>query len=91
MANSVSKDLFNKIKGTAKNLTLARDDGQQTLVPDEAVFFEFDYMSDGRKLGSMVVSLVDEGALKVYFFSNLYIGKSYITFIFLFELKKLIT
>jgi hypothetical protein len=67
MANSVSKDLFNKIKGTAKNLTLARDDGQQTLVPDEAVFFEFDYMSDGRKLGSMVVSLVDEGALKVYF------------------------
>jgi len=67
MANSVSKDLFNKIKGTAKNLTLARDDGQQTLVPDEAVFFEFDYMSDGSKLGSMVVSLVDEGALKVYF------------------------
>ena len=67
MADTTSKDLFNKLRGTFGNLTLGREDGQQTLAPQEAVFFEFDYTSQGKKLGSVVVSLVDEGALKVYF------------------------
>jgi len=67
MADTTSKDLFNKLRGKFSNLTLGREDGQQTLVPQEAVFFEFDYTNQGQKLGSVVVSLVDEGALKVYF------------------------
>ena len=67
MANTTSQDLFNKIKGQFGNLTLGREDGAQTLMPREAVFFEFDYTSKGKKLGSVVVSLVDEGTLKVYF------------------------
>jgi len=67
MADTTSKDLFNKLRGKFGNLTLGKADGQQTLMPQEAVFFEFDYTNQGQKLGSVVVSLVDEGALKVYF------------------------
>ncbi len=43
MIDSTSQDLFSKLKGQFKNLTLGREDGSQTLVPGEAVFFEFDF------------------------------------------------
>lgn len=67
MANTISQDLFNKVRGQFSNMTLGRADGQQTLDAKDAVFFEFDYVKKGQNLGSLVVSLVDDGALKVYF------------------------
>ena len=67
MANTISQDLFNKVRGQFSNMTLGRADGQQTLDAKDAVFFEFDYVKKGQDLGSVVVSLVDDGALKVYF------------------------
>jgi hypothetical protein len=67
MANTISQDLFNKVRGQFSNMTLGRADGQQTLDAKDAVFFEFDYVKKGQNLGSVVVSLVDDGALKVYF------------------------
>jgi hypothetical protein len=69
--DTTAQDLFDKLKGQFKNLTLGREDGTRTLIPGEAVFFEFDYHDDKSKLGSVVVSLVDEGSLKVYFADNI--------------------
>ena len=69
--DTTAQDLFDKLKGQFKNLTLGREDGTRTLIPGEAVFFEFDYHDDESKLGSVVVSLVDEGSLKVYFADNI--------------------
>ena len=69
--DTTARDLFEKLKGQFKNLTLGREDGTRTLIPGEASFFEFDYHSDESKLGSVVVSLVDESSLKVYFANNI--------------------
>jgi len=71
MIDSTSQDLFSKLKGQFKNLTLGREDGSQTLVPGEAVFFEFDFSAEGERLGSVVVSIVDTGILKVYFSNDI--------------------
>jgi len=71
MSNLVSEDLFEKLRGRFSNLTLGREDGVETLRPQEATFFEFDYKHKGKELGSVVISLVDEGALKVYFSTHM--------------------
>ena len=67
MTQTINRDLFDKIKGRFRNLSLGKEDGTKTSLPQEAVFFEFDYVSEDKSLGSVVVSLVDEGILKVYF------------------------
>jgi hypothetical protein len=67
MSISVSEDLFEKLRGQFPNLSLGREDGVKTLNPQEATFFEFQYKNKRDTMGSVVVSLVDEGALKVYF------------------------
>ena len=69
--DTTARDLFEKLKGQFKNLTLGKEDGTRTLIPSETSFFEFDYHNDESKLGSVVVSLVDEGSLKVYFATNI--------------------
>ena len=50
---------------------MGRDDGAKTLVPDEAVFFEFEFAEGVNDYGSVVVSILDEGSLKVYFKSDI--------------------
>ena len=69
--DTTARDLFEKLKGQFKNLTLGKEDGTRTFIPGETSFFEFDYHSDESKLGSVVVSLVDESSLKVYFANNI--------------------
>jgi hypothetical protein len=71
MSNLAAEDLFEKLRGRFPNLTLGREDGAETLRPQEATFFEFDYKHKGKELGSVVISLVDDGALKVYFSTNM--------------------
>jgi hypothetical protein len=50
---------------------MGRDDGAKTLVPDESVFFEFQFTEGANNYGSVVVSILDEGSLKVYFKSDI--------------------
>ena len=69
--DTTAQHLFDKLKGQFKNLTLGREDGTRTLIPGEATFFEFDYYDAESKLGSVVISMVDEGTLKVYFADNI--------------------
>ena len=53
---------------------MGRDDGAKTLVPEEAVFFEFEFTDGGEDFGSVVVSILDEGSLKVYFKNDIIDG-----------------
>jgi hypothetical protein len=41
--DTTARDLFEKLKGQFKNLTLGKEDGTRTLIPGETSFFEFDY------------------------------------------------
>jgi DNA-binding ferritin-like protein (Dps family) len=65
--SALSKDLHERLRGRFNSLTMGRDDGAKTLVPDEAVFFEFGFKEGANDYGSVVVSILDEGSLKVYF------------------------
>ena len=69
--SALSKDLHERLRGKFNSLTMGRDDGAKTLVPDEAVFFEFEFAEGANDYGSVVVSILDEGALKVYFKSDI--------------------
>ena len=53
--DTTAQDLFDKLKGQFKNLTLGREDGARTLIPGEAVFFEFDYHNDNFPPSSLNV------------------------------------
>lgn len=65
--SALSQDLHERLRGRFNSLTMGRDDGAKTLVPDEAVFFEFGFKEGANNYGSVVVSILDEGSLKVYF------------------------
>jgi len=65
--SALSQDLHERLRGRFNSLTMGRDDGAKTLVPDEAVFFEFGFKEGVNDYGSVVVSILDEGSLKVYF------------------------
>ena len=65
--SALSQDLYERLRGRFNSLTMGRDDGAKTLVPDEAVFFEFGFKEGVNDYGSVVVSILDEGSLKVYF------------------------
>ena len=39
--DTTARDLFEKLKGQFKNLTLGKEDGTRTLIPGETSFFEF--------------------------------------------------
>jgi len=70
----LAQDLHEKLRGKFNSLTMGRDDGAKTLVPDEAVFFEFEFTDNGEDFGSVVVSILDEGSLKIYFKNDIIDG-----------------
>ena len=70
----LAQDLHERLRGKFNSLTMGRDDGVKTLVPEEAVFFEFEFTDGGEDFGSVVVSILDEGSLKVYFKNDIIDG-----------------
>ena len=64
---SISTDLFYKIRSRFGGLKLGKDTGEVTINPEEAVFFDFDYMEGENPLGHVSVSLAEPGNMKVYY------------------------
>ena len=64
---SISTDLFYKIRSRFTGLTLGAADGQVTINPDEAAFFDFDYMDGEKPIGHISISLAEQGSMKVYY------------------------
>ena len=55
--DTISKDLFDKIRGRFENVTIGDKNGQVTNVPEEARYFDFEYISENVPLGKVSVSI----------------------------------
>ena len=65
--NNIATDLFYKIRSRFKGLKLGNEMGQITINPEEARFFDFDYMEGEKAIGHVSISLAESNSLKVYF------------------------
>jgi len=65
--DNIATDLFYKIRSRFSGLKLGTSEGTITINPEQARFFDFDYMDGGNPLGHVTVSLAEENSMKVYF------------------------
>jgi len=66
---TISEELFNKIRGRHPAITIGDQEGKVTSEPKQARFFDFEYKTGDRKLGRVSVSL-DEDNLSVMYTNN---------------------
>ena len=65
--NNIATDLFYKIRSRFQGLKLGAETGQITINPEEARFFDFDYMEGETPIGHVSISLAEPNSMKVYF------------------------
>lgn len=65
--NNIATDLFYKIRSRFKGLKLGAETGEITINPEDARFFDFDYMEGETPLGHVSISLAEPNSMKVYF------------------------
>ena len=65
--NNIATDLFYKIRSRFSGLKLGAETGQITINPEEARFFDFDYMEGEEPIGHVSISLAEQNSMKVYF------------------------
>ena len=65
--NNIATDLFYKIRSRFSGLKLGNETGQITINPEEARFFDFDYMEGETPIGHVTISLAEQNSIKVYF------------------------
>ena len=69
--NNISTDLFYKIRSRFTGLKLGESTGQITINPENARFFDFDYMENDKNIGHVSISLAEPNSMKVYFSSGI--------------------
>jgi hypothetical protein len=65
--NNIATDLFYKIRSRFNGLKLGAETGQITINPEEARFFDFDYMEGENPIGHVSISLAEPNSMKIYF------------------------
>lgn len=65
--NNIATDLFYKIRSRFSGLKLGTESGQITIIPEDARFFDFDYMEGETPIGHVSISLAEQNSMKVYF------------------------
>ncbi len=65
--NNIATDLFYKIRSRFKGLKLGAETGEITINPEEARFFDFDYMEGQTPIGHVSISLAEPNSMKIYF------------------------
>lgn len=65
--NNIATDLFYKIRSRFTGLKLGAETGEITINPEEARFFDFDYMEGETPIGHVSISLAEPNSMKVYF------------------------
>jgi len=65
--NTISEDLFNKIRGRFPNLTIGDEEGNVITEPSQARFFDFEYKEDGNALGKISISISEENGLSIIY------------------------
>jgi hypothetical protein len=70
--DKIATNLFDKIRSRFENVNLGDENIKQTSDPEQARFFNFDYIdSNGKNYGNVTMSIVDEESIKVYFSKNI--------------------
>ncbi len=69
--NKISESLFEKIRDRFEDVSLGDENAKATQNPEDARFFNFDYVVDGKNYGNITLSLIDEISLKIYFSKNI--------------------
>lgn len=70
--DKISADLFDKIRSRFENVSIGDDKAKSTNDPENARFFNFDYVdSSGKNYGNVTISLIDDNSLKIYFNKDL--------------------
>lgn len=64
--NVIATELFNKIRGRFPTVTLGDEQSNVTSEPADARYFDFDFVSEGRPIGKISVSLEDLHLAVVY-------------------------
>ena len=65
--NNIATDLFYKVRSRFRGLKLGDETGQLTINPEQARFFDFDYMEGEQPIGHVSISLAEPNSMKVYF------------------------
>lgn len=64
----IAEELFDKIRSRFEKITIGDEEADETDEPGEARFFNFDYVdNEGHNYGNIMINIVDEESLKVYF------------------------
>ena len=70
--DKISAALFDKIRSRFDSVNIGDEKAQRISDPEQARFFNFDYVSDsGENFGNVTISLIDENSLKIYYGSNI--------------------
>lgn len=69
--NNIATDLFYKVRSRFQGLKLGDEMGQITINPEQARFFDFDYMEGETPIGHVSISLAEPSSMKVYFSSGI--------------------
>ena len=69
--NKIAEALFEKVRDRFEDVSLGDDNAKATQNPEDARFFNFDYVVDGHSHGNITMSIIDENSLKVYFSKNI--------------------
>jgi hypothetical protein len=69
--NNIATDLFYKVRSRFSGLKLGAETGEITINPEEARFFDFDYMEGEQPIGHVSISLAEPNSMKVYFSSGI--------------------
>ena len=67
----IAEDLFDKIRTRFEDIRLGDENAKATTSPDQARFFNFDFMIDGENYGNITISIADDASLKIYFSRNI--------------------
>lgn len=74
--NTNSNDLFLLLKSRFPSVKLGNTDGETTVDPSEAVFFDFDFVVKGEKIASVSISLAENGVLKLFYNKDILFDQS---------------
>ena len=65
--NIIATDLFYKVRSRFSGLKLGAETGEITINPEDARFFDFNYMEGDNAIGHVTISLAEPNSMKVYF------------------------
>ena len=69
--NKIGSNVFDKLRSKFKQITLGDTEGNSTQDPQEAVFFNFNYVDNqGHDHGNITISLIDQ-TMKIYYSKNI--------------------